>query len=245
MGRRIRHRGASRRADAHPPQQRRRGDRRGARGRSAAAHRLHLRLCHGRAAAEGRAARRSRSRSSRRARRRGCTCTHAFAEVAHRDAFVQGWRFQLSVFATLIADRLHAGAGRDRGCVVRGVVGSRRGDARGERRRASPRPASASAIATASSPGSRICTRTSPPCTASCPACASSAPAPCGTARASSSPTGSRAATDGAERGPRPERLHAGRRRPHRRRRRLVDVSPARSCVRYAGTAAVGTSTTG
>ncbi len=36
--------------------------------------------------------------------------THAFAEVAHRGAFVQGWRFQLSVFATIIADRLHAGA---------------------------------------------------------------------------------------------------------------------------------------
>ncbi|MEO5819921.1 MAG: SRPBCC family protein [Vicinamibacteraceae bacterium] len=36
--------------------------------------------------------------------------THAFAEVAHRGAFVQGWRFQLSVFATVLADRLHAGA---------------------------------------------------------------------------------------------------------------------------------------
>ena len=36
--------------------------------------------------------------------------THAFAEVAHRGGFVQGWRFQLSVFATVIADRLHAGA---------------------------------------------------------------------------------------------------------------------------------------
>jgi uncharacterized protein YndB with AHSA1/START domain len=36
--------------------------------------------------------------------------THAFAEAAHRDPFVQGWRYQLSVFATVIADRLHAGA---------------------------------------------------------------------------------------------------------------------------------------
>src|SRR5215212_1462707 len=36
---------------------------------------------------------------------------HAFAEVAARDPHVQGWRFQLSVFATTIADRLHAGAG--------------------------------------------------------------------------------------------------------------------------------------
>jgi uncharacterized protein YndB with AHSA1/START domain len=38
--------------------------------------------------------------------------THAFAEVAHREAFVQGWRYQLSVFATVIADRLHAHADR-------------------------------------------------------------------------------------------------------------------------------------
>ena len=36
---------------------------------------------------------------------------HAFAEVAARDPHVQGWRYQLSVFATTIADRLHAGAG--------------------------------------------------------------------------------------------------------------------------------------
>ena len=36
--------------------------------------------------------------------------SHAFAEVAHRDAFVQGWRYQLSVFATTLADRLHAHA---------------------------------------------------------------------------------------------------------------------------------------
>jgi uncharacterized protein YndB with AHSA1/START domain len=35
---------------------------------------------------------------------------HLFAETAQRDAFVQGWRYQLSVFATVIADRLHAGA---------------------------------------------------------------------------------------------------------------------------------------
>ena len=35
---------------------------------------------------------------------------HAFAETAHREGFVQGWRYQLSVFATTIADRLHARA---------------------------------------------------------------------------------------------------------------------------------------
>jgi uncharacterized protein YndB with AHSA1/START domain len=37
---------------------------------------------------------------------------HAFTEVARREAFVQGWRYQLSVFATVIADRLHAHADR-------------------------------------------------------------------------------------------------------------------------------------
>ena len=36
---------------------------------------------------------------------------HAFAEAAQRDPHVQGWRYQLSVFATTIGDRLHAGAG--------------------------------------------------------------------------------------------------------------------------------------
>jgi uncharacterized protein YndB with AHSA1/START domain len=35
---------------------------------------------------------------------------HIFAEVAPRDEHVQGWRYQLSVFATTIADRLHARA---------------------------------------------------------------------------------------------------------------------------------------
>jgi uncharacterized protein YndB with AHSA1/START domain len=35
---------------------------------------------------------------------------HVFADVAARDEHVQGWRYQLSVFATIIADRLHARA---------------------------------------------------------------------------------------------------------------------------------------
>jgi uncharacterized protein YndB with AHSA1/START domain len=37
--------------------------------------------------------------------------THEFAEPAPRDEFVQGWRFQLSLFANVIANELHAGAG--------------------------------------------------------------------------------------------------------------------------------------
>jgi uncharacterized protein YndB with AHSA1/START domain len=34
--------------------------------------------------------------------------THAFAEADTRDAHVQGWRYQLSVFANLVADAQHA-----------------------------------------------------------------------------------------------------------------------------------------
>jgi uncharacterized protein YndB with AHSA1/START domain len=35
---------------------------------------------------------------------------HEFPEVGVRDAFVQGWRYQLSVFANVVANQLHAGA---------------------------------------------------------------------------------------------------------------------------------------
>jgi uncharacterized protein YndB with AHSA1/START domain len=36
---------------------------------------------------------------------------HAFAEPGPRDQHVQGWRHQLSLFANVVADELHAGAG--------------------------------------------------------------------------------------------------------------------------------------
>jgi uncharacterized protein YndB with AHSA1/START domain len=36
--------------------------------------------------------------------------THAFAQADVRDQHIPGWRFQLSVFANLVADELHAGA---------------------------------------------------------------------------------------------------------------------------------------
>ena len=36
--------------------------------------------------------------------------THAFAEANVRDQHVQGWRFQLSLFANLVADEVNAGA---------------------------------------------------------------------------------------------------------------------------------------
>jgi uncharacterized protein YndB with AHSA1/START domain len=36
--------------------------------------------------------------------------THEFADVEARDEHVQGWRFQLSLFANLIADRVNTGA---------------------------------------------------------------------------------------------------------------------------------------
>ncbi len=35
---------------------------------------------------------------------------HAFAQPVARDHFVQGWRYQLSVFANVVADELHANA---------------------------------------------------------------------------------------------------------------------------------------
>lgn len=38
------------------------------------------------------------------------TLTHEFAEAETRDMHVQGWRYQLSLFANLVADALHAGA---------------------------------------------------------------------------------------------------------------------------------------
>jgi uncharacterized protein YndB with AHSA1/START domain len=36
---------------------------------------------------------------------------HAFADPAVRDTHVQGWRYQLSVFANVVADEVHQGAG--------------------------------------------------------------------------------------------------------------------------------------
>jgi hypothetical protein len=37
--------------------------------------------------------------------------SHAFAEAGVRDQHVQGWRFQLSLFANVVADAVNAGAG--------------------------------------------------------------------------------------------------------------------------------------
>lgn len=37
--------------------------------------------------------------------------THAFADAAARDQHVQGWRYQLSLFANVVADALHGNAG--------------------------------------------------------------------------------------------------------------------------------------
>ena len=36
--------------------------------------------------------------------------SHEFAEEPVRDEFVQGWRYQLSLFANVVADEIHAGA---------------------------------------------------------------------------------------------------------------------------------------
>jgi uncharacterized protein YndB with AHSA1/START domain len=40
------------------------------------------------------------------------TLTHEFAEAPIRDLHVQGWRFQLSLFANVVTDAQNAGAGR-------------------------------------------------------------------------------------------------------------------------------------
>lgn len=37
--------------------------------------------------------------------------THAFADATVRDQHVQGWRYQLSLFANVVADEIHANAG--------------------------------------------------------------------------------------------------------------------------------------
>src|SRR6185436_3401078 len=36
--------------------------------------------------------------------------THAFAETAQRDHFIQGWRFQLALFSNVVSDEANAGA---------------------------------------------------------------------------------------------------------------------------------------
>ncbi len=38
--------------------------------------------------------------------------SHDFSDAAIRDEFVQGWRYQLSLFANVVADEMHADAGR-------------------------------------------------------------------------------------------------------------------------------------
>src|SRR5215208_8225190 len=38
------------------------------------------------------------------------TLVHEFADASPRDHHVQGWRYQLSLFANIVADQVHAGA---------------------------------------------------------------------------------------------------------------------------------------
>ena len=59
---------------------------------------------------------------------------HAFAEAAVRDHHVQGWRYQLSLFANVVADEIARRSRRAGGRVVRGVGGARRGGARAQPR---------------------------------------------------------------------------------------------------------------
>ncbi len=72
--------------------------------------------------------------------------THAFPDAAARDEFVQGWRYQLSLFANVVADEVNAGAAALIDEWFYGVARARRqrsrADARADqqRRRAVPRP---------------------------------------------------------------------------------------------------------
>ena len=42
---------------------------------------------------------------------RGCTSSHEFADAAVRDEHVQGWRYQLSLFANVVANDVHGDVG--------------------------------------------------------------------------------------------------------------------------------------
>ncbi len=117
---------------------------------------------------------------------------HAFAEATVRDHHVQGWRYQLALFANVVADEAFAGAAEriDAWCA-----------AWGERDEAGRRAAFA-ALATggvtfrdryASWRGSTSWWRTSAPSSSSSRARGSNAAATCVTARAPPSPTGARA----------------------------------------------------
>ena len=50
--------------------------------------------------------------------------THDVANEQVRDSHVQGWRYQLSLFANIVADQRQRRSRRTRRCVVRGVGGS-------------------------------------------------------------------------------------------------------------------------
>ena len=87
-----------------PLSQRHRGRRRGRRDRRPRPHRLHLRLRERPAGAARRIARHDSARG--RARGTRLHLMHEFAEAATRDHHVKGWRYQLSVFANVVADEV-------------------------------------------------------------------------------------------------------------------------------------------
>ena len=103
--------------------------------------------------------------------------SHAFADAAVREEHVQGWRYQLSLFANVVTDEVHATA-----ALI--WAGSRR----------LHRPMSASTIATRASTAPATSCPTYPRRSGSCPASACSDPARRSTARASCWPTGRRRA---------------------------------------------------
>ena len=114
--------------------ERHRGQRRGGRGRRARARGLHVRLRE-RHADRRRARRWSRSSSATSPTGTRVRLSHAFADPAVRDHHVQGWRYQLSLFAQRGRQRGPRRRRSGRRSLVRRLVRARCRDARRGRRR--------------------------------------------------------------------------------------------------------------
>ena len=101
----------ARRRRAHPLPERDRGRRGGGRDRAARAGRLQLRLRVGPADPDRRLARHDHARGAP-PRARCVRLHHELPSAEVRDEHVQGWRYQLAVFANVVAKEAHAGAAR-------------------------------------------------------------------------------------------------------------------------------------
>ena len=104
VGRRLHHRPAAGRARLHPPSQRRRSSGKCS-NRGARAPRLHLRLRHGTPIPLGGSRVTLTFEPHPRGDRR--RLLHEFAEAGVRDEHVQGWRYQLSLFANVVTNEVN------------------------------------------------------------------------------------------------------------------------------------------